>query len=161
VIEYITLFFNSNTRGLCNRRDTLTNSDNTLENIEASVIDSCIEVIIGLPDIRKQRLIHRITSYFDTPDPSFLEAIYSPDITERSNPRLVRMAHLVQPTSIITSSRSTTGTNKAKCRGSRPCKNCAPYIYMGYSSTMCSATGRPYVPQERLRESHPPIAEEN
>jgi len=26
---------------------------------------------------------------------------------------------------------------------------------------MCSATGCPYVPQERLREPHPPIAEED
>jgi len=40
----------------------VTNSDDTLEYIEASVIDSCIEVIIGLSDIRKNRLIHRIPS---------------------------------------------------------------------------------------------------
>jgi len=32
----------------------VTNSDDILVNIEASVIDSCIVVIIGLPDIRKQ-----------------------------------------------------------------------------------------------------------
>jgi hypothetical protein len=37
------------------------------------VIDSCIEVIIGLPDIRVHRLIHRIPSYFDTPDPNYFE----------------------------------------------------------------------------------------
>jgi len=30
----------------------VTNSDDIFINIEASVIDSCIEVIIGLPDIR-------------------------------------------------------------------------------------------------------------
>jgi len=48
-------------------------SDDILVNIEASVIDNCIEVIIGLLDIRKQRLIHRIPSYFDTPDTSFFE----------------------------------------------------------------------------------------
>jgi len=51
----------------------VTKSDNILRKIEASVIDSCIEVIIGLPDKRTMRLIHRIPSYFDTPDPTFLE----------------------------------------------------------------------------------------
>jgi len=48
----------------------VTQSDDILTNIRASVIDSCIEVIIGLPDIRVHRLIHRIPSYFDTPDPN-------------------------------------------------------------------------------------------
>jgi len=33
----------------------ITKSDYVLEHIEASVIDSCIEVIIGLTDIRKKR----------------------------------------------------------------------------------------------------------
>ena len=42
-------------------------------NIHAHVIDSCIEVIIGLPDIRSYRLVHRIPSYFDTPDPAYLD----------------------------------------------------------------------------------------
>ena len=40
----------------------VTKSDNLLKNIEANVIDSCIEVIIGMPDIRSQRLVHRIPS---------------------------------------------------------------------------------------------------
>jgi hypothetical protein len=35
----------------------VTKSDNILKNIEANVIDSCIEVIIGLPDIRSHRLV--------------------------------------------------------------------------------------------------------
>ena len=51
----------------------VTKSDNILRGITANVIDSCIEVIIGLPDIRTHRLIHRIPSYFDTPDPSYLD----------------------------------------------------------------------------------------
>jgi len=38
----------------------VTKSDNILKNIEANVIDSCIEVIIGLPDIRSHRLVHCI-----------------------------------------------------------------------------------------------------
>jgi len=130
----------------------VTKSDNTLEYIEASVIDSCIKVIIGLPDIRKQRLIHRIPSYFDTPDPTFLEAIYLPEITERSTPMLLHTAHVVQPRL-----RTTNGTYKAKCRGSRPCTACAPFI--SNNNTMCSATGRPYIPQERWREPHLSITE--
>jgi hypothetical protein len=44
----------------------VTKSDNILRGITANVIDSCIEVIIGLPDIRMHRLIHRVSSYFDT-----------------------------------------------------------------------------------------------
>jgi len=51
----------------------VTHSDDILTNIRASVIDSCIEVIIGLPDIRVHWLIHRIPSYFDTPDPNNFE----------------------------------------------------------------------------------------
>ena len=53
--------------------DEVTQSDDILTNIRASVIDSCIEVIIGLPDIRVHRLIHRTPSYFDTRDPTYLE----------------------------------------------------------------------------------------
>ena len=34
----------------------VTKSDNILKSIEANVIDSCIEVIIGLPDIRSHRM---------------------------------------------------------------------------------------------------------
>ena len=49
----------------------VTKSDNILKNIEANAIDSCIEVIIGLPDIRSHRLVHRIPSYFDSPDPTY------------------------------------------------------------------------------------------
>jgi len=36
------------------------------------VIYSCIEVIIGLPDIRSHRMVHRIPSYFDNPNPTYL-----------------------------------------------------------------------------------------
>jgi hypothetical protein len=38
----------------------VTKSDNLLKNIEANVMDSCIEVIIGLSDIRSHRMVHRI-----------------------------------------------------------------------------------------------------
>ena len=49
-----------------------TKSDNILKSIEVNVIDSCIEVIIGLPDIRSNQLVHRIPSYFDSPDSTYL-----------------------------------------------------------------------------------------
>ena len=51
----------------------VTRTDHVIRNIKAGVIDSCIEVIVGLPDIRSHRLIHLIPSYFDTPDPTYLE----------------------------------------------------------------------------------------
>ena len=41
----------------------VTKSGNILRGITANVIYSCIEVIIGLPDIRIHRLTHRIPSY--------------------------------------------------------------------------------------------------
>ena len=44
----------------------ITKYDNILKSIEANVIDTCTEVIIGLPDIRSHRLVHRIPSYFDS-----------------------------------------------------------------------------------------------
>jgi len=40
----------------------VTQSNNILTNIRACVIDSCIEMIIGLPDLRSHPLIHRIPS---------------------------------------------------------------------------------------------------
>jgi len=137
----------------------ITKSDNVLDCIEASVIDSCIEVIIGLPGIRKQRLIHRIPSYFDAPEPAFLEPTYIPEINTQSTPAILHMAHLVQPASVITTVHPTMSTYYAKCRGARPCDTCAPFISMGYDNTMCSATGRPYTPQEMRRKPHPSITE--
>ena len=74
----------------------VTKSDNLLRNIKASVIDSCIEVIIGLPDIRSYRLIHRIPSYFDTPDPSYLDPdTYHKGHTLENKPPSQRLSVLV------------------------------------------------------------------
>ena len=64
----------------------VTKSDNILKSIEANVIDSCIEVIIGLPDIRSHWLVHRIPSYFDSPDPTYLvppQGVYRLNSTTR------------------------------------------------------------------------------
>ena len=38
-------------------------------------------------------------------------------------------------------------------------KICALFISMGYDNTICSATGRPYTPQERSHIPHPSISD--
>jgi hypothetical protein len=91
----------------------VTKSDNILKSIEANVIDSCIEVIIGLPDIRSHRLVHRIPSYFDSPDPTHLAPPQG--ISQASTPP--KIALLVR--------RDTRATSRALCKGSLPCSN--PY----------------------------------
>ena len=63
----------------------VTRSDYVLRDIKASVIDSCIEVIIWLPDIRSHRLILLIPSYFDTLDPTYLEP---QTISQGDNPKI-------------------------------------------------------------------------
>ena len=68
----------------------VTRTDHVIRNIKASVIDSCIEVIVRLPDIRSQRLIHLIPSYFDTPDPAFFRQVYHPPGIENSKKVLTR-----------------------------------------------------------------------
>ena len=65
----------------------VTRSNYILQDFKASVTDSCIEVIIGLPDIRSHRLIHLIPSYFNTPDPTYLEAQTT---SQGENPRVSR-----------------------------------------------------------------------
>ena len=79
----------------------VTKSDNILKNIEANVIDSCIEVIIGLPDIRSHRLVHRIPSYFDSPDPTYL--VPPQGISQASTP----------PTIALLIRRDTSATSRA------------------------------------------------
>ena len=117
----------------------VTKSDKTLKNIEANVIDSCIEVIIGLPDIRSHRLVHRIPSYFDSPDPTYL--VPPQGNSQASIPSTIAL--LVR--------RDTKATSKALCRGSMPCNNCAlPYtLWLGVPTlhnigtplhTVCSLT---------------------
>ena len=58
----------------------VTQSDDILTSIRASVIYSCIEVIIGLPDIRVHRLIHRIPFYFNTPEATRPLSLVRPNI---------------------------------------------------------------------------------
>ncbi len=72
-------------------------SDDILTNIRANAIDSCIEVIIGLPDIRVHRLIHRIPFYFDTPDPNYIELNASMDDTTSTVRAVTRPLSLIRP----------------------------------------------------------------
>jgi hypothetical protein len=120
----------------------VTKSNNVLKSIEANVIDSCIEVIIGLPDIRSHRLVHRIPSYFDSPDPTYLEPPQG--ISQASSP----------PTIALLVRRETKATSKARCTGSLPCSNCAFLIARGHDKTLCSVVGRPHTPQRRDNFSH-------
>ncbi len=119
----------------------VTKSDNILKSIEANVIDSCIEVIIGLPDIRSHRLIHRIPSYFDSPDPTYL--VPPQGSSQTSTPPTI--ASLVR--------RNAKATSRALCKGSLPCDNCAFLIARGHDNTLCSVAGRPHTPQ--CRDTYP------
>ncbi len=115
----------------------VTKSDNILKNIKAKVIDSCIEVIIGMSDIRSHRLVHRIPSYFDSTDPTYL--VPPQGNSQSSTPSTVAL--LVR--------RDTTATSRALRKGSVPCDNCAFLIARGHGNTLCSVTGRPNTPQCR------------
>ena len=86
----------------------VTKSDNILKSIEAIVIDSCIEVIIGLPDIRSKY--------------PFDNCLIS--------------------------------TNRARCKGSLSCDNCACLIAKGHDNTLCSLAGRPHTPKRRDTLGH-------
>ena len=105
-------------------------SDNIFKSIEANVIDSCIEVIIGLLDIRSHRLVHRIPSYFDSPDPTYL--VPPQGISKTSTP----------PTIALLVRRDTKATSRALCKGSLPCSNCAFLIARGHDNTLCSVAGQ-------------------
>ena len=74
----------------------------TIHDIKASVIDSCIDVIIGQPVIRGSHLVHKIPSYFDE--------------ANRSNP-LVRQSvvPVTQSDSIVPAWLKDTTTLYARC----------------------------------------------
>ena len=120
----------------------VTKSDNILKNIEANVIDSCIEVIIGMPDIRSHRLVHCIPLYFDSIDPTYL--VPPQGTSQSSTPSTV--ASFVR--------RDTMATSRAICKGSVPCGNCAFLIARGHDNTLCSLVGRPNTPQRRDTFQH-------
>ena len=133
----------------------VTRTDHVIRNIKASVIDSCIEVIVGLPDIPSHRLIHLIPSNFDTPDPTYLEP---QSTSEGTNPRV---PHESTTLSLLAPANKSTKNTAARSRGSVPCNKCSAFIAMGYDHTLCSVAGRPHTPQQRVNQSHPTIREED
>ena len=105
------------------------------------MIDSCIDVIIGLPDIRAHRLIHRIPSYFDTPDPAYLE----PNANRDGATSNVEKATL--PLSLLRPGASGPKGNVAVCRGASQCKTCADLIAMGYDNMLQYVSWRDATPR--------------
>ena len=126
-----------------------------MRGITANVIDSCIKVIIGLPDIHMHRLIHRIPSYFDTPDPSYLDVqIHSNEEPQETNTQDKKL-------SMIANGSSLQLKNKATCRRSLSCTTCTDLSTIGYNNTLCSMSGRPFTPQQRVHKRHPTISTED
>ena len=71
-----------------------------------------------MPDIRSHRLVHRIPSYFDSTDPTYLAPPQGN--SHASTPSTVAL--LVR--------RDTKATFRSLCKGSMPCNNCASLIAM-------------------------------
>ena len=109
----------------------VTRTDYILRDIRANVIDNCIEVIVGLPDIRSDRLIHIIPYYFDTPDPTYLE----PQTTSQGHDSTVSRDSATL--SLLAPSRKPTQNNTARCRGAMGYDH-SYGIAMGYDHTFHS-----------------------
>ena len=88
-----------------------------MKSIEANVIDSSNEVIIGLPDIRSHRLVHHVPSYFDSPDLTYL--VPPQGISQASTP----------PTIALLVRRDARATSRAPRKGSYTptCKDTFPH----------------------------------
>ena len=84
----------------------------TIHDINANVIDSCIDVIICRPVIGGSHLIHKIPSYFDE--------------ANRSN--------LLGRQSVVA---VTVSSTSAMCVGASPCDTCSPFVAKGYDNTLC------------------------
>jgi hypothetical protein len=88
-----------------------------------------------MPDIRSHRLVHRIPSYFDSTDPTYLAP-------PQGN------SHVSTPSTVaLLVRRDTKATSRSFCKGSMPCNNCASLIARGLDNTLCSVAGRPNTPQ--------------
>jgi hypothetical protein len=103
----------------------------TIKDIHAQVLDSCIAIIVGRPIIRENHLVRKIPQYFDEIPSS------KPDLSQPGEPV------------------TTPVTSRAACRGMQSCNTCTPFVAQGYSDTLCSLsvlrTDHPHVPQERRR----------
>jgi hypothetical protein len=102
------------------------------------VIDSCIAVITSRPITRVNHLVKKNPLYFDE--------------IPSSKP------YLSQPVVPVT----TPVTTRARCRGTKSCDTCAPFVAQGYGDTLCSLlvlrTDHPHVPTERRRPHVVPFA---
>ena len=111
----------------------VTQSHETIRNIHAQVLDSCIAVIVSMQVIRENHLVQKIPLYFDE-QPS-------------SRPN---QSQSVLPVTTLSSTR-------ARCDGTQSCVTCAPFVAQGYDDTLCSLsvlrTDHPHVPTERRRLS--------
>ena len=112
----------------------MTQSHETIHNIHAQVLDSCIAVIFSRPVIRENHLVQKIPLYFDE-QPS-------------SKPH---QSQSMLPATTLSSTR-------ARCRGTQSCITCAPFVAQGYDDTLCSLsvlrTDHHHVPKERRRRPH-------
>ena len=95
-----------------------------------------------MSDIRSHRLVHRIPSYFDSIDPTYL--VPPQGNSQSSTPSIV--VSLVR--------RDTKTTSRAICKGSMPCSNRAFLMARGHDNTLCSLAGRPNTPQRRDTFQH-------
>ncbi len=106
-------------------------------------------MIIGLPDIRSYRLVHRIPSYFDTPDPAYLDMQIHQEEEEGSIE--------LPSTSLSTIVRK----DIFPLKKTAPCNKCADFLEFGFDNTLCSLSGRPYTPLPRVPKDHPVISDED
>jgi len=89
-------------------------SHETIRNIHAQVIDSCMAEIITRPVIRGNHMVHKTPLYFD-------EGTHS-------------KPYQGQPVLPVT----TLSTTRAKCRVTQSCGICAPFVEQGYDDTLYS-----------------------
>ncbi len=97
-VDFDLIFFNE-----------VSQSHETINNIHAQIIDSCIAVIINL----ENHLVQKIPLYFDE--------------TTRSQPK---ENQAVRPVTLA--------TTRARCVGAQPCDTYIPFVALGYDNTLCS-----------------------
>ena len=111
-----------------------TQSHETIRNIYAHLLDSCIAVIISKPVIHENHLVQKISLYFDEP--------------QSSKPH---QSQLVLPAITLSSTR-------ARCIGTQSCVTCAPFVAQGFDDILCSLsvlrTDHPHDTTERRKRPH-------
>ena len=77
-------------------------------------------------DIRSHRLVHRIPTYIDRPNPTYL-----------APPQGISQASTTATIALLVRS-DTKATSRTRCKGSLPRSNCAFLIARGHDNTLCS-----------------------